>query len=227
VRTFFLFYLLAFLLRSPLLALVVLLVLVYAADARWRGRWFDPARLLRRRRAIADLRRAVSINQHDAAAHNDLGRLLMQQGRFADALTHLEYAMRRMADSAETNYSYGACLLRLGRAAEGEPCIRRALEIHPRHLYGEPQTLLARHFLARSDYEQARHWAAEAVRINTSNIEGWVTLGSAERELGRRDAALKAFATARDGYHHLPRYLRLPNRRWLVEAKRGVRSVRS
>ena len=225
MRSFFLFYLLASLFHSPLLALFVVIAVAYLADARWQGRWFDPRQLFSRQLAINDLRRTIAINEHDAAARNDLGRMLIERGKYAEALPHLERAIQRMSDSAETNYNYGVCLLRLGRDENGERHIRRALEIHSRHLYGEPQVELARHFLERNKIAEARHWADEAVKLNTSSIEGWVLLGRAARALGDVDAARKAFTSARDGYRQLPGYLRLPNRRWFVEAKRGVRSV--
>ena len=225
MRSFLLFYLLASLLHSPLLALLVVIAVAYLADARWQGRWFDPRRLFSRQRAIAELRRTVAINEHDAAARNDLGRMLVERGSYGDALPHLERAMQRMSDSAETNYNYGRCLLRMGRDEEGERYIRRALEIHSRHLYGEPQVELARHFLKRDKIAEARRWAEEAVKLNTSSIEGWVLLGRAARELADPAAARKAFTAARDGYRQLPGYLRLPNRRWFVEAQRGLRSV--
>ena len=226
MRTFFLFYLLASILRSPLLAILVLIVIGYLADARWEGRWFDPRQLFSRRHAIADLRRTVANNEHDVAAHNDLGRLLVQQRNYAAALPHLDRAMRRMSESAETNYIYGTCLLGLGRAEEGVRHICRALEIHPRHAYGEPQLVLARHFLATGAIEDARRWTREAVKLNTSSIEGWVLLGRTEQRLGNSQAAREAFTSARDGYRQLPAYLRLPNRRWLIAAKQGLRSVR-
>jgi tetratricopeptide (TPR) repeat protein len=227
VRTFFLFYLLTWLFRNPLIALVVVAAVVYLADARWRGRWFDPSRLFRNRRAIAELRRTISLNEHNAAAHNDLGRLLALEGKHEQAREHLERAIRRMDDSPETNYYYGLTLLQTGQRQEGERLIRRALEINPRFAYGEPLVTLARVRLEAGDAEDARKSARDAVRLNTSSIEGWVVLARAEQRLGDRDAARKAYESARDAYRHLPAYLHLPNRKWLVAAKRGLRSLRA
>ena len=173
MRTFFLFFLLSRLLGSPLLALVVLGAMAYLADARWNGRWFLPGRMWQRRQAMADLRRTIERNEHDVGAHSDLGRLLVQQGRYEQAFPHLERAIRRMEESPETNFYYGVSLLHTGRSDEGERRVRRALEINPRFLYGEPQVLLARTHLER-DAEEARRWAEQAVKLNTSSVEGWV-----------------------------------------------------
>jgi tetratricopeptide (TPR) repeat protein len=227
VRSFFLFALLSHVLGNPLVALAVVLAVVYLADARWNGRWFDPPALLKRRQAIRELRQTVERNEHNAAAHNDLGRLLAQQGDYRGALPHMERAMRRMEEAPETNFYYGLCLLNTGRREEGERSVRRSLEINPRFLYGEPQTLLARTNLEHNDVEEGRRWAREAVKLNTSSVEGWVLLGRAEERRGDAAAAREAFTQAKNAYKHLPAYLHLPNRKWLVAAKRGERNSRA
>jgi tetratricopeptide (TPR) repeat protein len=227
VRSFFLFIVLSRVLGNPLIALVVVAAVAYAIDARWNGRWFDPRGLFRRRQAIHELRQTIERNEHDAAAHNDLGRILAQQGRYEAALPHLERAIRRMEEAPETNFYYGLCLLNTGRREEGERSIRRSLEINPRFLYGEPQTVLARTRLEHRDADGAQRWAREAVKLNTSSVEGWVLLGRAENDRGDATAARDAFAKAKDAYKHLPAYLHLPNRKWLVAAKRGERQARA
>jgi len=225
VRSLFLFFVLSRVLGSPLLALLAMGAVVYLADARWNGRWFDPRQLFRRRYAIQDLRQTIDRNEHDAAAHNDLGRLLAQKGDFAGALPHMERAMKRMDEAPETNFYYGLCLLNLGRREEGKRSIQRALQINPRFLYGEPQTVLARAYLDDGNTEEARRWAHEAVKLNTSSVEGWVVLGQTEQRRGDEAGARDAYVKGKDAYRNLPGYLRLPNRKWLIAAKRGARSV--
>ena len=227
MRSLFLYFVLSRVLGNPLIALVVVAIAAYLVDARWNGRWFDPGGLFRRRQAIHELRQTISRNQHDAAAHNDLGRILAQQGRYGAALPHMERALRRMEEAPETNFYYGLCLLNTGRREEGERSIRRSLEINPRFLYGEPQTVLARAHLENGDAEGARQWAREAVKLNTSSVEGWVLLGRAEGDRGDAPAARDAFAKAKDAYKNLPAYLHLPNRKWLVAANRGERQARA
>ena len=222
MRTFFLFYVLSYLLRNPLLALVIVGVIFYLGEARYRGRWFDPSRLLKRRQAISSLRSTLAVNEHDVGAHSDLGRMLVQEGKLDDALPHLERAIARMEESPETNYYLGLCQLGTGSKKEGQHHIERALEINPRFLYGEPQVVLARHNLAEGRAEESCRWAREAVKLNTSSVEGWVVRGEAEQACGRAAEATAAYQSARDAYRHLPGYLKLPNRKWLAEAKRAA-----
>jgi Tfp pilus assembly protein PilF len=225
LRTFFLFYLLNTLLGSPWLALVVVLAFVYLADARIEGRWFDPRRLFRNRQAVAELRRVISLNEHDVSAHNDLGRMLAQKGKFAEALPHMERAVRRMGEAPETHYYLGMCRIETGAIEEGERDVQRALQINPRFAYGDAHLYLARHYLKRGHFDDSRRWARDAVKLNTSNVEAWVVLAEAERNAGDAATARKAYEQAREAHRHLPAYLKFPNRRWLVAAKRGLRAT--
>ncbi len=225
MRTFFLFYLLSYLLGNPLLALVVVGLIFYFGEARYRGRYFNPAKFASKRRTITELQQRLSINEHDAEAHNDVGRLLVDASRANEAMPHLERAIARMPDSAETNYYYGLCLLDAGRVEEGRKHVERCLEINPRFRYGDPHLALARSELAGGRAAQAAEKAALATRLNTSSIEGWVLLGQAKETAAETTSARAAYDSAVEAYGHLPRYLRLPNRRWLRAAKKARRSV--
>ena len=227
MRTFFLFYLLSWLLGNPLLALILVAALFYFGEARLSGRYFNPAKFVTKRQTIADLKRRLSINDHDVASHNDLGRLLADDGRFDQALPHLHRAVSRMEESAETNYYLGLAMMETGDSQAGIEHIEKALSINPRFLYGEPYLALARHHSVQGRHREALEEAMDAVSLNTSSIEGWVLVGKANSELGEQSAAADAFAEAKKAFAHLPRYLKLPNRRWLREAKREARKVRA
>ncbi len=225
MRTFFLFYLVSSLFRSPLLALIIVGLFIYFGEARYRGRYFNPAKFLSRRRTITELQQRLAINEHDAEAHNDLGRLLVGQRRAAEALPHLELAMARMQDSAETNYYYGLCLVEAGRRPEGHACIKRALEINPRFGYGDPHLALASSELEAGHTAEAALEATSATRLNTSSVEGWLLLGRATEAGGDARAARAAYDSAVEAFTHLPRYLRLPNRGFVRDAKKARRRL--
>jgi tetratricopeptide (TPR) repeat protein len=224
VRSFFLFYLLSQFLRSPLLALIVVGVVVYVFEARHSGRYFNPTTFLRRRGAIHDLERTIENNEHDVAAHNDLGRLLADAGEYERATPHLEKAIVRMDELPETNFYHGLCLLEKGQRDEGRRFVERAIEINKRYGYGRPQVVLARDAMAHGDHERAKSWARQAVGMNTSSVEGWVLYGRAEVEAGNPEAAREAFLKAKDAFDGLPHYLRIGERRWLKEAKRELKN---
>jgi len=226
LRTFFLFYVLSYFLRSPLLALVVVGLLFYVAEARYQGRYFNPSSFFSKRNTIRELERTVTTNEHDVAAHNDLGRLLAEQGKYSQALPHLERAIQRMDDSAEANFYYGLCLIKTGQSADGERYVRRALELSPHFLYGDAELALSKYVLSQGRAEEALDHARKSVRINTSSVEGWLTVASSERALGNSAEARKAYQRAVEAYDDLPHYLRLAARKHRAEAKRELRSLR-
>jgi len=225
LRTFFLFYLLASLFRNPLLALLVVGAVLYFSEARYSGRYFNPARTVSKRRVIGELERRIRTNPYDADARNDLGRLLCEEGRSAEALEHLEKAIERMNESAETHYFLGRSLLETGHGEQGVSHIQEALRISPNFAYGEPWVTLARHYLKSSKPVDAVEAAKHAVRTNTSSVEGWVLLGKAHEALGQRDDAAAAYASAMEAFTDLPRYLKLSNRRWRSRARAAARAL--
>jgi hypothetical protein len=60
------------------------------------------------------------------------------------------------------------------------------------------------------------------VQLNTSSVEGWVLYGRAELDAGNSEAAREAFLKAREAFEGLPHYMKIGQRRWLKQAKRGL-----
>jgi tetratricopeptide (TPR) repeat protein len=224
LRTFFLFYLLSYVLRNPLLALLIAGAVFYFFEARHSGRYFNPGSFFSTRNTLKDLQKTVEVNPHNVAAHNDLGRLLADAGKFDQALGHMEQAIARMPESPEANYYYGLCLLKEDRGDEALEYMERALEINPRFLYGVPQVELAKAELTRGNAGAAAEWARKAVKLNTSSVEGWLTLARAEKKSGNAGEAASAYASATNAYGHLPHYLKLASRSFAREAKREAKA---
>ncbi len=128
-----------------------------------------------------------------------------------------------MDDSAETNYFYGVALIQTGSAGEGVRHVLAALQISPRFLYGEPQLTLARHYLENDDVREAEKRAVEAVKINTSSVEGWVVLARAREKLRDEAGARQAWSSAVEAFDGLPRYLKMPARTWRNQARRALK----
>jgi tetratricopeptide (TPR) repeat protein len=222
VRSFFLFYILSSILRNPFLALLIVGAVVYFSEARYSGRYFNPSAFVHRRGAVQELRGTIANNEHDVSAHNDLGRLLADEGKFVQAAPHMERAIERMDELPETNFYHGLCLLETGREEDGVRFIERALEINDRYGYGKPALVLAQAAARRGDHEQASKWSRRAVSLNTSTVQGWLLYGRSQAALGAPDAAREAFVKAKQAYDGLPHYLKLGERQWLKEVKREL-----
>ena len=225
MRTFFLYILFANLLQNPLLALLLVGAVLYFSEARFSGRYFNPAKIFTTKQTIAELQKEIAVNEHNVAAQNDLGRILVENGKPAEGREHLRLALARMDDTAETQFFYGMACLKTGHEEEGRKHIEQAVEIDSRFLYGRPQTELARHELENSRFQQAIDWAERAVKINTSSVEAWLLLGQARQQSGATEKARDAYERAIAAHADLPRYLKLPNRKWLKEAKRAAKSL--
>ncbi len=225
MRTFFLFFILNSLFRNPLLALIVVGAIFYFSEARYSGRYFNPLKTITKKGVIRDLLSRVSINPHDVGARNDLGRLLIDEGRAPEAREHLEVAITRMDDSPETHYFLGRALIETGNGDKGVEHIRKALELKPGFLYGEPSVALARYFAELGSHGESSVAATDAVRVNTSSVEGWFRLGEAERELGEKAQAARAYEKAEEAFKHLPSYLRMANRTWRSRARKAAKHL--
>jgi tetratricopeptide (TPR) repeat protein len=147
VRSLFLFAVLTWMTGNPILALVLVLLVSAVTYGYLTARLFRVPRAIHRWRAIRELGRAVALNPHDASAQADLGRLLVDAGDPARALSHLEIAHTRAPEVAETTYYLGAARLRLGNEASGRPLVEEALARDPRLGFVEPHLRLGVFFL--------------------------------------------------------------------------------
>lgn len=83
--------------------------------------------LRRSAEAEQELRQALP----DPEAHHFLGGLLVQEGRAAEALPHLERARELRPDSWSVHYYLGRAKLEQGQALEAASLLRRAAELNP------------------------------------------------------------------------------------------------
>ncbi|HET8578828.1 MAG TPA: tetratricopeptide repeat protein [Methylomirabilota bacterium] len=226
MRTFFLFALLAWLLESPLLAALVLVAFVGGSYLlfsrrlyRWRQRWYDRAR-------ARHLEATLAVNPEDAKARSDLGSLLARRGRFAEALPHLEMAIRRSDDLPGPNFYLGWTLLNQGDLERGRSCIEAALAIDPRFGYGEPHLRLGDYFFGRREYRDAiPHY--EACRgIHGSGMEAAAKLGECYLAVGDKERAAKLLSEALGVYRTLPWFGKQEQRGWARRAKAVLRRAR-
>jgi DNA-binding winged helix-turn-helix (wHTH) protein/TolB-like protein/Tfp pilus assembly protein PilF len=99
---------------------------------------FTRATLLRARGAfeqsIAAYDRVIELDSLHSGAHAGIGRVMMNVGRFEDALPHLETALR-LAPSAiaagHWNFLMGVSQFYLGRDEAAARLIRKAIEVNP------------------------------------------------------------------------------------------------
>jgi Tfp pilus assembly protein PilF len=86
------------------------------------------------------LREALGFDLYHGAAHNNLGVLLLAQGRLYDAAEEFEWARKLLPGHPEPRVNLAIALERGGRHGDAIDAARNALEVRPGHL-GAVQTL--------------------------------------------------------------------------------------
>jgi len=83
--------------------------------------------------ALALLSQSIADNSNlgQPEVRVEIGRALMAQGRFAEAIDQLQLALQMQPDSAGAQGNLGIALTKSDRFAEGEEHLRRALELAP------------------------------------------------------------------------------------------------
>jgi len=124
-------------------------------------------RLNDNRAAEESFHRAIALNPRDANPHHNLGWLLCQQGRYAEAQASFDAAMANptYGGRAKTLLAQGVCQARAGNTAEAEKSLARAYEFDP----GNPITgyNLASLLYRRGDNSRAQFYIR---RINNSEL---------------------------------------------------------
>ncbi|WP_276357831.1 tetratricopeptide repeat protein [Cohnella caldifontis] len=217
MKLFFLFGLLWWLVGNPFLAILVLLVVLYALERRFIGLSPSLVRPFKRRSAIAKWKRHLHLSPHDVSAKNELARLLIESGKYAEARDVLLGIQSVSEHSAEFWSDLGTCELALGRLEEGEAHMLRALDISPRVKFGQPYLRLGEAWSKR-DPAKALAYLETFKDMNASSCEAYYRLGSLYSGLGKPAEAAAAFRECRALYGTLPRYLKRKERKWALKS---------
>lgn len=212
-----LYGLLWFILGNPIVAMIVVLILLYAADRRFIGMFPSVFRPWKLQRKLKQALREVRERPFDVSAKQECARLYMEKKRWKEAAELLEAVLPSMGHSAEVHCDLGICLLGLGEVEAGEAYLMKALKRNPRVRYGEPYLHLAEAYMGR-DTGRAVEWLKHFHDANTSSCESHYRLGRLYESLGRKREAAEAYEEALEVYRSLPNYKRRSERRWALFA---------
>jgi len=132
---------------------------------------------------------ALRVDPGFAPARLNLGRLLFAAGMVEHARSQFKRLTEVAPEEALGWAGLVESLLRLGRAAEAEACLREARERFPDHV--ELEVLAARSLIRRGRYEEAIAALSEIALARDDNAVaalGWTAV--AELALGRRQRAV-------------------------------------
>ena len=153
----------------------------------------------------------------NAVAHNNLGMLLADEGKTAEAIQHYRAALALRPLHVDAHNNLGNALHRLGQNDAAEAHYREAIRLNPVHPmahynYGNLLTEEGRFDQAIAEYH-------EALRIHPDDPQVYNNLGNALVQRGRLDeaaacyrAAIRLAPTHARPYYNLGKVLRLQGR---------------
>lgn len=211
---FVLYWILSYILGSPLLALLILVALYFIIDRRFIGLLPDFTRAFKRRRRVARLEDDLRLNPSNASALAELGELRLARGEAAQAMSLLERAHERSGDSARLLLLLGSCYRKLGRDEEALSALEQAVALNGKVGYGEPYFHLLAIALKNPNPDSARVEELTDGVLRYGSAEFLYRSGREFQLAGNRAQARAMYQEALDSYQACPRALRKLQRRW-------------
>jgi tetratricopeptide (TPR) repeat protein len=127
-------------------------------------------------------------NPRASIAHNNLGTLLLQQGRIAAAVAHFQAALAIQPGTADVHSNLGGALLGLGRVDEAVAQLQEALRIQPD--LARAHNNLGNALLQKGQVDDAIAHYQKAVELQPGAASLRCSLGGALLQAGRVDEAV-------------------------------------
>jgi tetratricopeptide (TPR) repeat protein len=207
-----LFYLLARLTGSPIVALLALVILWWAGDRVTFRLLPSPARLVARWRRERQLRGTLAENPHDRRSRFELAQLLLDRRRPRAAMEELRANVEAGDDDPHTAFLWGAALARSGHHEQAERALAVARGDELSFRAGDIDLELGRMRVARGDFARAAEALASFVALRPGTVEGRFHLARALAGTGDADGARRARDDAWREYAMLPRFHRSQER---------------
>lgn len=138
--------------------------------------------------------RVVQLNPDFRAGHLELGMVLQQSGRDADALLPLSVAQQLDNGQFDAHLYAGHSLTRLCRLDEARVAFQAACDRAPRNSL--VWAALGESFAADQEYVDAERCLRVAIALDPSHCPAWHPLGQVLQALGRTQEAVQCYETA-------------------------------
>ncbi|HBX23332.1 MAG TPA: tetratricopeptide repeat protein [Desulfotomaculum sp.] len=191
MRIFGLFLIFSLLLRNPLVALLIIILIFVFLDRSFIGILPDFMAPLRRRRNMAELQRQIKVNPHNANAQLELGEIYFLSGQYKQAVEYLEKALVKMDDSALARFYLGAALFNLGQREESRQQLQEAIRLNPKIAHGYPYLYLVKH-------EYSKELVANLLRYGA--VKTFFDAGKYFKQAGNQPDANRFFDEVLDAY---------------------------
>ena len=136
----------------------------------------------------------IEVNQTDADAYNNLGSVLVGQGKLKEAVQAYHRALEANPNDADAYNNLGNVLVGQGKLEEAVQAYRQVLEINPNDadvLYN-----LGRALVGQGKLEKAVQVYHQALGINSDDADVHYNLGKVLTEQGKLEEAIQSYAKA-------------------------------
>jgi tetratricopeptide (TPR) repeat protein len=137
---------------------------------------------------------AIAVTQDNWLAHHNLGVAYLEQGRLAEAVTHLEQALRIKPNYTNAHLNLGSVYSSMGRFSDAEREYRLTIELKPEKV--EAYNNLGKLYLDQNRPDEAYVWFQQALRRKPDFAEAHYNAGIALQGRGEREQAIAEYRAA-------------------------------
>jgi Tfp pilus assembly protein PilF len=119
------------------------------------------------------LREALVADLYHGPAHNNLGTLLLREGRLYEAAAEFEWAKRLLPGHPDPRLNLALTLEKAGRTDEALATYRTALEVYPEHVQSMEALARLQIRAGRTDSDTAHLLSEVAMRGETEKWREW------------------------------------------------------
>jgi len=207
---------LSFILTSPFLLILVILVLRNLLGG-----------MVSTQRAREDFKRnlqAATLNPADASAHYNLGLIYQQRGQRQEAKASFLRAIEIDSEETDAHYQLGRIAREEGRLAEAINHFDAAVGRNPEHSQSEVWREIGWTYFQAGQYEDARAAFERFIEKRPSDAEGRYRYGLALHELGRPEEAAAEMRACIEAVRTSPAYKYRTEKHWASEAQSFLRT---
>jgi serine/threonine-protein kinase len=144
--------------------------------------------------AEEEYRAAVQLDSNNGALQSALGRVLLEERKWDEAISALRGATSLQPDDAVAHNNLGVALQTVGNVAEAIPEFREAIRLHPDYL--EAHSNLGHALEKQNDPSGSIIEYREVLRLKPDDAEAHFHLGLADYKQGNSDGAVDEYREA-------------------------------
>jgi hypothetical protein len=176
-----------------------------------------------RRKRIRELEAAVQQNP-SAGNWEELGDLLMDDGKIVQARTAFDRAIAARSDTPDAFYRRGVCALQLGDASAALPDLEYVVDKDPKYDFYRAAGLLAHAYALTGQKARAEALFREVTGISTKS-ESYLNFAELLASEGRNAEAREWAQRVLDKKPAMPGYLRRRERPWFRRANGMLKRI--